>query len=329
HRLANHDVGVAGPGVIDVRARNDAAGAALEVNRGAPGRHAAERPHAHDVPRDRKILRSIAEMTRHVVQHARDFRRARAQRRRRLERVIALVRIEEPQLIAEHRFVVHENVRAAGDVVDQIDIAAKVRLPREPRIVDRQRVPRQMKVVVREEIGRRRRRFGPRQRRLRIRRRAAETQEHEDEKATETQSHRAMWFCPLSLCGSMAHNAPCLRGGFPSRCAMRSSSSAICFLSAGNWRKIADAFSQSRFLMAGYPETNSPAPSEWGIPVCAVATAPWPMRRCPATPTCPASTTSSSITVLPAMPTGAASSARAPTLTPCAICTRLSIFAPA
>ena len=31
------------------------------------------------------------------------------------------------------------------------------------------------------------------------------------------------------------------------------------------------------------------------MPVCAVATTPLPMRRCPATPTCPASTTSSSI----------------------------------
>ena len=48
------------------------------------------------------------------------------------------------------------------------------------------------------------------------------------------------------------------------------------------------------------------------MPVCAVAIAPLPMRRCPATPTCPASTTSSSMTVLPAMPTCAASSARAP-----------------
>ena len=65
------------------------------------------------------------------------------------------------------------------------------------------------------------------------------------------------------------------------------------------------------------------------MPVCAVATTPLPMRRWPATPTWPASTTSSSIIVLPAMPTCAASSTRRPIATPCAICTRLSIFVPA
>ena len=74
---------------------------------------------------------------------------------------------------------------------------------------------------------------------------------------------------------------------------------------------------------------NAPGSTELGMPVCAVATTPLPMRRWPATPTWPASITSSSIVVLPAMPTCAASSTSRPSVTPCAICTRLSIFVPA
>ena len=56
----------------------------------------------------------------------------------------------------------------------------------------------------------------------------------------------------------------------------------------------------------------------------AVADAMWPV-----TPLCPAIITSSSMTVLPAIPTCAASSTRRPIATPCAMCTRLSIFVPA
>ena len=47
------------------------------------------------------------------------------------------------------------------------------------------------------------------------------------------------------------------------------------------------------------------------------------------TPVCPAIITSSSTSVLPAMPTCAASSTRRPTATPCATWTRLSILVPA
>ena len=64
------------------------------------------------------------------------------------------------------------------------------------------------------------------------------------------------------------------------------------------------------------------------MPVWAVARARSPTVMCPATPTCPASTTWSPIVELPAMPTCATSSACSPTVTPCAICTRLSILVP-
>ena len=46
----------------------------------------------------------------------------------------------------------------------------------------------------------------------------------------------------------------------------------------------------------------------------------------PVTPVCPAIITSSPMVVLPAIPTWAASSTRRPIATPCATCTRLSIF---
>ena len=58
---------------------------------------------------------------------------------------------------------------------------------------------------------------------------------------------------------------------------------------------------------------NSPGSTDLVMPVLRRRRRrPFPMRRWPATPTCPASTTSSSTTVLPAMPTCAASSTRWP-----------------
>ena len=74
---------------------------------------------------------------------------------------------------------------------------------------------------------------------------------------------------------------------------------------------------------------NDPASTELGMPVCAVAMVPAPIVMWPATPTWPASVTLSSTFVLPAMPTWPASSTFFPIVTPCAICTRLSILLPA
>ena len=56
---------------------------------------------------------------------------------------------------------------------------------------------------------------------------------------------------------------------------------------------------------------------------------PLPIVRWPPTPTWPPNITSSPISVLPAMPTCAAISTLRPMMTPCATCTRLSIFVPA
>src|ERR1700737_3103881 len=109
----------------------------------------------------------------------------------------------------------------------------------------------------------------------------------------------------------------------------RCSRSAIFLRSAGSFRKIADDFSHSRLSIAGYPLRNAPSGAELVMPLCPTATTLLPIFTWPATPTWPPSITPSPIVVLPAIPTWAASSAFLPTLTPCATCTRLSIFAPA
>ena len=89
------------------------------------------------------------------------------------------------------------------------------------------------------------------------------------------------------------------------------------------------ALPHSRLSMAGSPDTNRPASIELLMPVWPVAFTPSPMVRWLPTPTWPARITSSPIVVLPAMPTCEASSVLSPMLTPWAICTRLSILAPA
>ena len=100
--------------------------------------------------------------------------------------------------------------------------------------------------------------------------------------------------------------------------------------SAGNWRYTADDFNHSRLAIAGYPETNPPASTEFGIPVCALAIdALRRSVRWPATPTCPARTTSSSTRCCRRCRPARQTARDAPITTPCPICTRLSIFVPA
>ena len=109
------------------------------------------------------------------------------------------------------------------------------------------------------------------------------------------------------------------RGNARSRASRRSARSCTCFFSSGRRRKTADALSQSRLSMAGYPEINVPASTEFGIPVCAVARLPHRSSRCPATPTCPASDD----VVLEGRAAGDTDLRREedvrPTVTPCAI----------
>ena len=77
--------------------------------------------------------------------------------RRQLEDVVPLIGIERPELVTEHRFIVDEGPCAAVHVVDDVDGAAEVGVPRKSRVVVGQRRGRQMEVITRQELRRCRR----------------------------------------------------------------------------------------------------------------------------------------------------------------------------
>ena len=68
-----------------------------------------------------------------------DLARAHARRDERLERVVALVRIERPVLAALHGLVVDHGAGAADDEIDEVEGAAEVRDPREALVGDLRR----------------------------------------------------------------------------------------------------------------------------------------------------------------------------------------------
>ena len=72
----------------------------------------------------------------------------------------------------------------------------------------------------------------------------------------------------------------------------------------------------------------APGSTDAGMPVCAVAIAPSPIVRWPATPTWPARVTRLPTRVLPAIPTWPASTVSWPITTEWPTCTRLSILVP-
>ena len=109
---------------------------------------------AENVPRDRNHLRTIAQVARDVVKDRRELRAPDPGRGRQLEDVIPLIRVERPELVAEHRFIVDGRRHPAVHVVDYVDFAAEMRVPREPLIGICERRRRQMEVVVREELRR-------------------------------------------------------------------------------------------------------------------------------------------------------------------------------
>ena len=73
---------------------------------------------------------------------------------------------------------------------------------------------------------------------------------------------------------------------------------------------------------------RAPASTSPPMPLCAYTIAPSCTVRCPDDPTCPASSTLRSSTVLPASPVCAQMMLSSPTTQACPICTRLSILAP-
>src|SRR5712692_10575655 len=174
------------------------------------------------------------------MKHAGELRGAGAAGCRRLERVVALVRVEEANLVPEDDLVIDEDVRPSADVVDEVDIEAGVGVPFEALVAARNGLGRQVKVVMRQEL-----RCWRRLRRSRERRLRASVSGQSQAQA------RGRGRVPYQRSGGVRH-AP----SFSSSSAMRCSRSTTRFFRAGNCRKIADDFSHSRFAMAGYPETN-------------------------------------------------------------------------
>ena len=73
-----------------------------------------------------------------MVKDAGDFGAGGPHGPRGLQRVVPLVRIEDAELIPEDRFVVGDDRRPAKHVIDDVERPAKVRVPRESCVLDRQ-----------------------------------------------------------------------------------------------------------------------------------------------------------------------------------------------
>src|SRR5438046_2248079 len=73
-----------------------------------------------------------------------------------------------PKRVTDNRLVVDDAVDPAKDVVDDVDLAAKMRVPGKPRIVDLKRLRRNVELPAREELGRGRCRRWRRQRPLSV-----------------------------------------------------------------------------------------------------------------------------------------------------------------
>ena len=142
-----------GAGAAVVSAAKDPALAILdfahEIDGRARERRMAQHANAKDIPRDRNRFRAVAQMARDMMEECRDFRAPEPKRGRELEDVVSLVRIERPELVAEHRLVVHVARQASPHVVDDVDVAAEMNVPRVPNVIVRQRRRRQLKVVSR------------------------------------------------------------------------------------------------------------------------------------------------------------------------------------
>src|SRR5262245_20412082 len=95
-------------------------------------------------------------MARHMVEDERDLVVPDKPRARRLQDGDALDRIEWTELAAEYRLVVRDNGQPPLDVVDEIELAAEVRVPPElAAVVAAQHVRFELEVVTRHEAERR------------------------------------------------------------------------------------------------------------------------------------------------------------------------------
>ena len=151
---ADGDGGIAGPLVIDVDSLRRPAEVSHEIDDGLLRRGLFEHTDSKDVPGDWKLLRAIAQMPRDVIEQAGHLEALEPVRGRELELVVPLIRIEGAQLVAEDRFVVEERRRSPEDVVNHVDVAAKMGVPRKARVLVREGRSRQMEIVTGEEFRR-------------------------------------------------------------------------------------------------------------------------------------------------------------------------------
>ena len=156
-RMQRHTYGdsaVCLPAVVDARFQQHAEQVALRANLHRPVACIVCDARPEHVPIDRAQFETVAEMARRVMKQRGNLDAVRAQRGREIEEVVALVWIEAAKLLAEHGLVVDRKGRAAAAIVDQVHIAAEVRVPDEPRIVARQVVGAQVEVETRKKQNR-------------------------------------------------------------------------------------------------------------------------------------------------------------------------------
>ena len=144
--------------VIDIHTLRGPTHLAHEIDCQVRERRAAQHANAQNIPGDRIRLRTVAQMARDMVEESRDFSAADSIGGRPLEDVVPLIGIERAELVAEHGLVVQDRRRSPVDVVDDVDLAAKMHVPGVALVVVGQRRGRQTEVVARQELRRRRRR---------------------------------------------------------------------------------------------------------------------------------------------------------------------------
>src|SRR5206468_4014295 len=133
--------------------------------------------------------------------------------------------------------------------------------------------------------------------------------------------HQEEWIAMRQRCQDLG-NVHHFFSSSATRCASRRTSR----ISSGSRGSAALRRNQSRWAMAGEPDTVSPSSRSRETPLCAPTRAPSPSLRWPTTPTCPARITPCPSSVDPLIPHWATSSDKGPTRTLCATCTRLSIL---
>ena len=103
----------------------------VPVQLGSDAQNAAANAAADHVPVHRNALGPVAQVPRFVMEDAGELECVRASGHRSNEYVIALVRIEFPKFASEDHLVVRHERQTASAIVDDVEVAAEVRVPHE------------------------------------------------------------------------------------------------------------------------------------------------------------------------------------------------------